>query len=109
VSPLFLLGCAFLVAAVMIGLGLANVVGYVIAGVLAVGGFALVVRGATRPPKRAIRSHSGAAERAKARARGKQPARAPHTKGQGKAQGKGGSRSAAKGKGGRGGKGRAKR
>lgn len=108
-SPLFLLGCAFLVAAVMIGLGLANVVGYVIAGVLAVAGIALVARGATRPPKRGIRSHSGAAQREKARAKGKQPTRAPHAKG----QEKGGSRGAAKGKGGRPsgarGKGRAKR
>jgi hypothetical protein len=94
VSPLFLLGCAFLVAAVMIGLGLANTVGYVIGGILAVAGIALVARGATRPPKRAIRSHSGAAQREKARAKSR------------KGKGKGGG---ARGGKARGGKGRAKR
>lgn len=97
-SPLFLLGCAFLVAAVMIGLGLANVVGYVIAGVLAVAGIALVARGATRPPKRGIRSHSGAAQREKARAKSRKKGSASSGKGRGS---KGGRPSGTRGKSGR--------
>jgi len=61
-SPLFLVGCAFLVAAVLLGATAAPAAVWVLLG--AVGGL-LFWRGATTVPRRQIRSHSSAPRRSK--------------------------------------------
>jgi hypothetical protein len=61
-SPLFLVGCGPLVAAVLLGAAGAPAAVWVLLGAAGLG---LFWRGATTTPKRRIRSHSGAAARAK--------------------------------------------
>ncbi len=60
-SPLFLVGCGLLVAAVLLGATGAPAAVWVVLGAAGVG---LFWRGATTTPKRGIRSHRGSGPRA---------------------------------------------
>lgn len=83
-SPLFLVGCGLIVAAVMLGASGAPAGVWVLAGAL---GLLLVGRGATTTPKRRIRSHSAAKQRA--RAAGRSAATRPAKRGGGSGGGSG--------------------
>ena len=65
-SPLFLVGCGLLVAAVLLGASGLHPALWLVTGAA---GLAVLVRGATTTPQRRIRSHSGAKARAKAQAK----------------------------------------